>query len=156
MPSVALLNPICRGAVGYISYLATCDLSTVYSEYLLYEPIARIARSQGYEVRCEVPVGIKTKKPGDYQRLDFEFRKGGRSTALEVKWWNAKNIGDVTKDVAKLKASKCKDRFILIFGTDKILARRKAKSNHKPLSWGGKIVHWNAGKTNYAARWIRV
>jgi hypothetical protein len=130
-------------------------LNEVYSEYLLYEPIARIAQSKGYEVRCEVPVGTKADR-GDHQRIDFEFTKNDRAIALEVKWWNAKNTGDVTKDVTRLNASKPKDRFLLIFGNNKILTRRKAKSNGEPLSWGGKIVRWDAGKTDYAARWIRV
>ena len=155
MSTVALLNPICRGLIGHVSYLATCGSNEVYSEYLLYEPIARIAQSKGYKVRCEVPVGIKANR-GDFQRIDFEFTKLNRSIALEVKWWNTKNSGDVTNDVTKLRASNSKDRFLLIFGTNKIVARRRAKLNGEALSWGGKIVHWDAGKTHYAARWIRV
>jgi hypothetical protein len=81
--AAALLNTICRGLVGHVSYLATCSLSTVYSEYLLYEPIARIAQSKGYIVRCEVPAGIKPRGPGDYPRFDFQLTKGDRSIALE-------------------------------------------------------------------------
>jgi hypothetical protein len=156
MSSVALLNPICRGLVGYVSYLATCDLSTVYTEYLLYEPIARIAKSHGYTVRCEVPVGTKTHRPGDLPRYDFKFTKGGRSIALELKWWRTKNSGDVTNDVKKLKASNSTERFLLIFGRSKIVSHRKAKSDGKAISRGGKPVSWDAGKTNYAARWIKV
>ena len=62
MSSVSILNPICRGILGYVSYMATCSQSEVYSEYLLYEPISRIAQSKGYRVRHEVPVGVKRNK----------------------------------------------------------------------------------------------
>ena len=159
MSSVSLLNPICRGLVGYVSYLATCDLSTVYSEYLLYAPMARIAKSQGYDVSCEVPVGTKTNRRGDHQRIDFKFTektKKKHSIALEVKWWKTKSSRDVTKDVQKLKASNSNDRFLLVFGPGKILAAQHANSDGKDLSWGGEVVRWEAGKTDYAARWIKV
>ena len=158
MSSVALLNPICRGLVGYVSYLATCDMSTVYSEYLLYAPIARIAKSQGYDVSCEVPVGTKTSLPGDHPRIDFKFtqKTNKRTIGLEVKWWRTNRSRDVTKDVKKLNDSNCSDCFLLAFGRAKNLADKHAISHGKELAWGGQIVHWAAGKTDYAARWIKV
>lgn len=52
----SVLEPICRGLVGYVSYLAACRNSTIYSEYLLYEPLLRIAQAQGYTAACEVAV----------------------------------------------------------------------------------------------------
>jgi hypothetical protein len=62
----------------------------------------------------------------------------------------------VTKDVQKLKASNSNDRFLLVFGPGKILAAQHANSDGKDLSWGGEVVRWEAGKTDYAARWIKV
>lgn len=137
-----------------MSYLATCSLSTVYSEYLLYEPIARIGQSEGYIVRCEVPVGAKHSGSGDYQRIDFQFTNAESSIALEVKWCKTKTC-NVTKDVQKLKASKSNDRFLLVFGPGKMIDRLTVKSSGEPLSSGGKLVRWNAGKTDYAAQWFR-
>lgn len=51
-----ILNTICRGLVGHYSYMATTSSNTVFSEYLLYEPILRILQAKGYDVHCEYPV----------------------------------------------------------------------------------------------------
>jgi hypothetical protein len=66
-----VLEPICRGLVGYVSYLGACRNSTIYSEYLLYEPFLRIAHAQGYRTDCEVPVAASTSGKGDKKRIDF-------------------------------------------------------------------------------------
>jgi hypothetical protein len=136
--------------------MATCSQGELYYEYLLYEPIARIAHSKGYRVRHEVPVGIKTNKQGDRKRVDFHFTKGEHTVALEVKWWDPKGSRDLTNDVRKLKATEAKDRFLIIFGPGETIAKRKARSDRTSLSWGGKLVRWKSGKTDYAARWIKV
>lgn len=57
----AIMNGLCRGLVGYVSYLATCSASEVYSEYLLYEPILRIAQSKGFSVQCEKEAVAKAR-----------------------------------------------------------------------------------------------
>lgn len=157
MRSSPMLNAICRGLVGHVSYLATCSLSDVYSEYLLYEAIARVAQSKGFRVRCEVPVGPKRTGPGDYPRIDFRLIKGQRSIALEVKWCRTKTC-DVTKDVRKLTESKSDERFLLTFGRGKTIETIKIKSGGSLLRprGKGKLVRWNAGKTDYAARWYGV
>lgn len=150
------MNTICRGLVGHVSYMATCSLSTVYSETLLYEPIARIAQSKGYNVRCEMPVGLKPPGPGDNKRIDFQITKGDRSTSLEVKWCKRKPC-DVTKDVRKLMAMDSNDRFLLVFGPGKIVDGLTLKSNGELfLAPAGKLVRWNSGMTDYAAQWYRV
>jgi hypothetical protein len=130
-------------------------MSTVYSEYLLYEPIARIAKSQGYDVRCEVPVINMPKERGDYKRIDFQFTKDNSTIVLEVKW-SDKTTCPVTKDIEKLKAFASQNRFLIVFGRGKTIAGLKAKSNGRMLSPSGKMVGWNSGKTNYAARWFKV
>jgi hypothetical protein len=136
--------------------MAACSESEVYSEYLLYEPISRIAKSKCYRVPHEMPIGIKTGKRGDRKRVDFQFAKDDRTVALEVKWWDPEGSRDVTHDVTKLKATKSKDRFLIIFGPGETLAKCKAKSDRTLLLWGGKLVRWKSGKTDYAARWIKV
>jgi hypothetical protein len=155
MSSAAFLNTICRGIVGHVSYLATCSLSPIYSEYLLYEPIARIGQSKGYIVRHERPVGSKKVGPGDHKRIDFHFAKRNRSIALEVKWCQRKTC-NVTKDVEKLQTSKSDDRYLLVFGPGKIIDQVKVISSGQRLSSRGRVVRWNAGKTDYAARWFGV
>jgi len=155
MSAVSVLNVLCRGIVGHVSYLAACSLSEVYSEYQLYEPIARIALSNGYAVRCEVPVEPHAGKRGKSPRLDFELSKDGARIALEVKWCRTRSC-NVSKDVKKLrrrkelKGSTC---CILAFGKGKIIESLKLKSEGKQLKPGGKLVQWDARKTNYAARW---
>jgi len=60
----------------------------VYSEYLLYEPLLRIAQSNGYDVSCEVAVSSGTK--GDKKRIDFDLAKGKERLGVEVKWVKSK------------------------------------------------------------------
>jgi hypothetical protein len=64
-----VLGRIKRGLVGYISYLAACEMNESFSEYLLYEPVLRILTVCKYKVKCEYPChGLKTKKDGDLPR----------------------------------------------------------------------------------------
>jgi hypothetical protein len=62
----------------------------------------------------------------------------------------------VTKDIEKLKSFASQNRFLIVFGRGKIIAGLKAKSSGRMLSPSGKMVDWNSGKTNYAARWFKV
>lgn len=150
----SILNPLCRGVVGYISYLATCSASEVYSEYLLYEPILRIAQSKGFSVQCEFPVSQGAR--GDAKRIDFDLlhKERGERVGLEVKWVK-KNIRNFDADVEKLQTH-CQQKdapgYLLIFGPKKFV------SNSGPTKFlsQGKLVEWSAGKTHYAARWFRV
>ena len=156
MEPVQFLNVICRGLVGHVSYLATCSLSTVYSEYLLYEPIARIAQAKGYVVRCEVPVVSGKKGPGDHRRFDFLLKKDELAIGLEVKWLQKGGSRDVTKDIQKLRDAEVHYRYLLVFGRGSIVENATMKADGEPLSWQSKTVRWDARKTDYAARWLRV
>lgn len=86
-----------------------------------------------------MPVGVKRNKQGDRKRVDFQFAKGEHTVALEVKWWDPKGPRDLTNDVRKLKATKAKDRFVIVFGPGETVAKRKARSDRIPISWGGNI-----------------
>jgi hypothetical protein len=156
MSTAPFLATVCRGLVGHVSYLATCSLSTVYSEYLLYEPMARIAQAKGYSIRCEVPVGPKTTIRGDHRRIDFLLIKDDHTIALEVKWVKKKKSRNVTNDVEKLRLTQCDERFLLAFGRGDVFERLKLKANRKVLTPSGSLVRWKAGMTDYAARWFRV
>lgn len=151
---ISILNPICRGIVGYISYLAACSGRPVYSEYLLYEPIMRIAQSKGYKVRCEYPVVKSTG--GDYKRIDFDFKHPEKQRiGLELKWVKRLSL-NLDKDIQKLHdhhnqtgAVEC----LLLFGKGEMIKKVKKPKGTKSV---GKLVTWDSGKTCYAARWYRV
>lgn len=150
----SILEPICRGLVSYVSYLASCGSSTVYSEYLLYEPLLRIAQSNGYDVSCKVAVSSGTK--GDKKRIDFDLAKGKERLGVEVKWVKSKTP-NVENDVKKLIVHNqvCfAHGYVPFFGQSQHLAELKPKTMRNPIA-KGKLVSWNAGRTKYSARWFK-
>ena len=156
MTHAHFMNTLCRGIVGYVSYNATCDLSPVYSEYMLYEPIARIAKGQGYSVSCEYPAANQTSGPGDKKRIDFKFTKSGESILVEVKWVRTKTA-TIAGDLEKLRSTDAEQKYLLIFGEEKVVDAFTGDQGTKlpPAKNSGKVVNWNTGKTHYAARWYR-
>ena len=65
-----VLYRIKRGLVGYISYLAACEMNTALSEYSLYEPVLRILTARGYNAACEVEAsGMPHAKRGGERQL---------------------------------------------------------------------------------------
>jgi hypothetical protein len=150
----SILNPVCRGVVGYVSYLASCSASEVYSEYLLYEPIHRIAQSKGFSVQCEFPVSQGAR--GDAKRIDFDLshKERGKRLGLEVKWLK-KKTHNFDRDIEKLQTygqQKKAPGYLLIFGPNKFVS----ESRPAKFLCQGKLVEWTTGKTKYAARWFRV
>jgi hypothetical protein len=123
---------------------------------MLYEPIARIAKSQGYTVACEYPAGIQTKGRGDKKRIDFRFTKSGEAVLVEVKWAKRKNAG-IFGDLAKLKSTTATQKYLLVFGQAEVINNFVGDKASKlpPKRSSGKVVHWDSGKTHYAARWYR-
>ena len=156
MTHANFINTICRGIVGYISYNATCDLSTVYSEYMLYEPIARIAKAQGYSVSCEYPAANQTIGRGDKKRIDFKFTKSGEAVLVEVKWAKTKRAA-ISGDLEKLRATDAAQKYLLIFGHADVVKTFEGEKRARlpPAKNSGKVVEWNSGRTHYAARWYR-
>lgn len=168
----ATLRPLCRGIVGYISYLAACRCREIYSEYLLYEPILRIGMAQGFAVSAEVPVdrdeliallGREThrdREVGDLPKIDFALERGGERPTrigLEVKWAK-KRIVDVTKDIAKLHVfGKDHDAlgYLLVFGKASVVEELELKGA-KVLNRQNHVLSWRTVGTAYAARWYRV
>ena len=150
-----IFNVLCRGLVGYYSYMATTNSNTIYSEYLLYEPLLRIFQAKGYKVHCEF--AIKKSGVGDNKRIDFYVKKDLKEFAIEIKWAKRKTI-NINNDINKLK--ECNklygaNGYILVFGYFNILNKLKFSHNNKYINYG-KIVYWDSGRTNYAARWFRI
>ena len=152
-----MLNTICRGLVGHYSYMATTSSHTVYSEYLLYEPILRILQAKGYRAHCEYAVTEKHGS-GDKQRIDFRVQKeADDSFGLEVKWAKKKTI-DVGLDIEKLKIYNRElgtPGYIIVFGHHTYISRLKFSKDQSFIK-SGKLVHWDSGKTNYAACWYQI
>ena len=152
-----VLNPICRGLVGYVSYLAPCGTSTVYSEYLLYEPLLRIAKSQRYTARCEVPVPKRVAAAGDHPRIDFSLERGNDLLGLEVKWVKSR-APNIIKDAEKLRdfhSQTGAKGYVLLFGRSSLFVKLQPKLTGALKSSGG-VVRWNAKKTDYSAQWLRI
>jgi hypothetical protein len=88
---------------GYIGFIGRTGISTVYSEYLLYEPITRIARHLSWQVHCEWKLTSSKKTKGDFERIDFLFSLEDCAVALEVKWCRNKGkCVDLRRDIEKL------------------------------------------------------
>jgi hypothetical protein len=95
--------------VGYLTLQARARMYQVYSEYLLYDIIARVAHGRHWHVECEVPLTARKRNArGDHQRIDFVLKKNraSRSSVLiEVKY--CRSPGErglsVKRDLEKLQ-----------------------------------------------------
>lgn len=156
MSTSTVLEPICRGLVGYISYLAACRNSPVYSEYLLYEPLLRIAQAQGYLPSCEVAVAASASGKGDKKRIDFVLKKNTEHLAIEVKWIKTKkpNIIEDVKKLVTYNAKTTASGYVILFGPSRYFADLAPNSMQQHKS-SGKLISWDPGRTKYSARWFR-
>ena len=142
---------------GYISYLSACNTSTVYFEYLLYEPFLRIAHAHGYETRCEVPVEKLKGEKGDHRRIDFMLKKADENLCIEVKWIKTKTV-HIERDVIKLLEtyrSKGASGYVLLFGRSTFFKKELKLESCQNYISKGKLVEWKPGRTKYSARWFR-
>lgn len=105
MASLAIA--LCDSLTAYLTLQARMGMGPAYSEYLLYDPIVRVARYRGLVIRNEV--GLPKIKPGrgDLERIDFAFQSSKRSRAtlfVEIKYApRVLTRIDVTTDVLKLQ-----------------------------------------------------
>jgi hypothetical protein len=156
-PHFTIMEPLCRGLVCYISYLSACQTNTVYSEYLLYEPILLIAHAHGYDIRCEVPVEKVKGEKGDNRRIDFLLRKGDGRLCIEVKWIKTKTV-HIERDVTKLLgnySSAGASGYVLLFGRSSLFKKKLGLVAAQNYISKGKLVEWQPGRTKYSARWFR-
>jgi hypothetical protein len=101
-----LIVALVEGVLGYLIYQHRCGLYEAYSEYLLYDPIVRIAKDKQWKIKSEFAVEEKKGK-GDKKRIDFLFTSKedeNRVIALEVKYLkDLKKTIDLSNDIDKLK-----------------------------------------------------
>ena len=157
-----VLNRIQRGLTGYVSYLATCEMNAVFTEYMLYEPILRILTTRGYGVKPEFECpNIEQPEIGDKRKLDFVVEGHGHILAIEVKWTDTRTV-DVEEDLLKLVAYKNaaagNRSFLCIFGKySKIHDLRFSKFHDDSLAamkhkeFGGPVFA-KLKKTQYGCR----
>jgi len=105
--SLAVAQALADALTAFMTLQAKQGMHEAYSEYLLYDPIVRVAMHRGWAVRSEVKLQKLTPKKGDNQRIDFVFsQKTPRpsNVLLEVKYQKrlAKTV-DVRHDLEKLK-----------------------------------------------------
>lgn len=127
--------------VGYLTLQARARMYQVYSEYLLYDTVARIAHGRHWHLECEVPLSKGRKAgPGDYQRIDFLIRKTSRAKSgvlIELKYCRSPTTIAVGKDIQKLqdelaKRSQASSALLLVVG-----ARARTKSVVGPFRLSG-------------------
>jgi hypothetical protein len=110
--------------VEHVSLLVARSLSTVYSEYLLYEPIARIFQSKGFVVRCKSKTRNGTG--GDYERIVFCVSvEEWQEIVLEIKRikWRTQNFQN---DIGKLKSgarSSGSVGYMIFFGKPSVVSK---------------------------------
>lgn len=129
-----LLTTIADGLTGYMTYQSRCGLSPAYTEYLLYDPIVRIAKDKEWIVRSEETVSGKGKR-GDNKRIDFFLNATKYDqlfVGLEIKWIPKKRkVIDIENDVEKLRvfrklySNKGTYTFIIIAGVHTLNTKNK-------------------------------
>ena len=125
-----MLQAISDGLTAFLTLQARVGLAPAYSEYLLYDPVVRVARYRGWGVECEVPMDKAHPGRGDARRIDFRLRrnpKARRSLLLEIKYQpSAGGKVYVAKDVEKLREQLLKGgegqgsrAFVLVAGRER-------------------------------------
>lgn len=117
---------------AYMTVQARQGLSAAYSEYLLYDPIVRVARYRGWEIRSEWPLPKVAPGRGDNKRIDFRIKtnpKAKRALLLEIKYSKSiSGVINVEKDVTKLQCQLAQEavgsRALLV-----VAGRRRRKNN---------------------------
>lgn len=139
--TTALAVALCDGVTAHQTLLARCGLWPAYSEYLLYDPIVRIASHLGWQVNCEYKLPKLREVQGDFPRLDFLFRfeEQRLEVALEVKWVRrARQALSLANDIKKLRrvqpapGNEIDCRFILVAGAHRLGDGGKASLRLRP------------------------
>lgn len=138
--TLATIQSISQGLTAYMTYQARCGMSPAYSEYLLYDPIVRIAKNLGWQTITEYAVNKGKKKPGDYKRVDFILTRKNpvsASIVLEIKWLPRKvKALSIERDIKKIKKllpllkTKLRSGFVLLAGVHRL--DRKGEESQLP------------------------
>jgi hypothetical protein len=149
-PSATILNRIQRALVGYVSYLATCDANTVFTEYTLYEPVLRVLAAQKYDVTCEflcrgyengrseIDFVAKLKQRAIRKKSLIKIPLNQRCFAMEVKWARADRPAPSFKnDCEKLRWYRRKHpthgSYLCLFGTHESFKKVKNTANLRQI-----------------------
>jgi hypothetical protein len=136
-----IIAAISDGLTAYMTLQARTGLSPAYSEYLLYDPVVRITKHNGWIPISEFAVETHKRK-GDKKRIDFLLvnKKNKRQAlAIELKWFvsSSKKVkieGDLEK-LSNYKSEKAKAkvrRFLLLAGTHAVRPNGKAAKRPWP------------------------
>ena len=151
--------------VGYVSYLAACEMNQAFSEYVLYEPILRILTARKFDVRSEVICpGVEQPATGDKKKIDFVATRqnGARQKlemAVEVKWARSKTVdleSDILKLVGYLGSTHNARAFICVFGRHSCIGQLQVKrcdtllTQSASLTPFGDTVIAEFGQTKYS------
>lgn len=118
--SPIIIKQFVHGLVGYMVYQSNCGISNIYSEYLLYDPILRIAKNKNWNLINEHTIDNKRERTS--KRIDFYFSKKDTNIFLEMKRVKAKSPygPDLKNDINKLLKVKNKEDdsrcFIIVTG----------------------------------------
>lgn len=99
-----LIAALSEGLLGKVVFNSKINISDIYTEYLLYEPIIQIA-NKNWNVKTEVEIGVK-KGRGEKKRIDFVITSktdNRKIVAIEVKYLkNTKSKLNCSNDIKKL------------------------------------------------------
>lgn len=102
----ALADALCEGVCAHLTLMSRTGAWPVYSEYILYETVLRVARTLAWDVECEYELPKSTAGQGDHPRIDFVFSDLGRGLVvpLELKWVrNPTKPIRIAEDLSKLR-----------------------------------------------------
>lgn len=156
MKPLSLLDSMCRGLSGYMTYQASCGMSQAYSEYFLYDPICRIAKDKGWSVQAQFPMPKLKKYSKGKRSIDFDLLYIQKESdykcriAIEVKWIPSKsyrhlNIDSDIKKLIEYMENKIGDKaYLLVAGArNKINSVAIKKIFNKCLQESSPLNSWN-------------
>jgi len=136
-----IIAAISDGLTAYMTLQARTGLSPAYSEYLLYDPVVRISKHNGWIPLSEYAVETENRK-GDKKRIDFLLvnKKNKRQAlAIELKWFvssskKVKIAGDLNKlsNYKPEKGNAKVRRFLLLAGAHAVRPNGKAEKRPWP------------------------
>lgn len=156
----SLLTAICQGLSAYQAYLATCRLSSVRSEYLFYEAIARVAQGHDWRPKCEVKLpSISGTSSGDKRRTDFVFsRRDEADLAVEFKY--IKNYRpNIKRALENLSAAEhgLRQKAIIVVGSSKFTSNCSINFEEGGFSLlKAKACQMDSKGIRYGAKWFHI
>lgn len=141
---------------AFLTVQARQGLSAAYSEYLLYDPIVRVAHYRGWYIRGEWALEKEKCKSGDTKRIDFKICKSRDEKSavyVEVKYKKSTRVPSAFNDEQKLKNALRQDparsrALIIIAGKNLLLKDKRGTVAIKVKPELRTVIY----KTQYTAR----